>query len=227
MQNVVGVQAEQQYAHVDGSMQAERTMLEKTMQPRNIIDTRPKAACKQRPFCNTYAHAPLIVDEPVLDTDMTDTPSSPATCQREIYLFAACGHACIAPPCTCWTPLADQAPFSSPFPAVVSLNAFPSPPFKQIKFKPQCPACQILTLDFQLEIAKQNYEDNLELWGDEGEDTIKDVKLYGKAGLTYERLTKTTYRDSPNVRGWEQVYVGAVCGARGKWSLRVLSLIHI
>ncbi|KAK4545688.1 hypothetical protein LTR36_002642 [Oleoguttula mirabilis] len=133
---------------------------------------------------------------------MAEAP--PTNCQRKCHVFAACGHAYLAPPCTCCSP--TQQPLFHSFPSITSLRALTS--FKQTKFKQQCPACQILTLDFQLEIAKQNYEDNRELWGDHDEDTIQDFKAFGKAGKTYQRLSMAIYRDSPNVTGWEQIYVG-------------------
>lgn len=134
-------------------------------------------SCNQRLF-----HDDMLAQEsPVQDIDMTDAPSlststANTVCQRKAYIFAGCGHAYISPPCTCCTPDHTLAHISSNT-TLASLS-----PFKQTKFKQQCAACQVLTLDFQLEIAKQRYEDILELWGDTDDDTVRDYKEVGKMG---------------------------------------------
>lgn len=181
-----------------------------------MVDTRPKIASEQRLFSDhSQAGRDLQAAESLTeDVQMTDSPP-PTSCQRKAYIFAGCGDAYIAPPCSCCTtpqPTTSQPiiPFTALTRARTPISALAS--FKQTKFKAQCPACQILTLDISLEIAKQNYEGNRELWGDEhlDEDTLRDYLVLDKMGGTYQRLSMAIARDSPNVEGWEQVYVGDV-----------------
>lgn len=53
------------------------------------------------------------------------------------------------------------------------------------------------------------------MWGENDVDAIKDWENLGKASKAYHRLSMAIYRDSPQMTGWEQVYVGDVPN-RGK-----------
>ncbi|EMC93197.1 hypothetical protein BAUCODRAFT_230781 [Baudoinia panamericana UAMH 10762] len=169
-------------------------------------------SCHQRLFSEDQVVGTVNpVSTSMADTSMEDVPLVP--CRRKAYLFARCGHAYIAPPCLCCSPTEQQEALASSPSQDLSLD-FLLTAFQTLKLKQECPACQIFTLDLKLEFAKQYYEDNLALWGDQDVDTERDLIAYGKESKSYARLTRAIVRDSENVQYCQQVYVRDIQSSR-------------
>ena len=128
-------------------------------------------------------------------------------CQRKMYVFAPCGHAYISPPCHCCAQPPQLAALTSST-DTASLSTFADYDLKTTRFRQQCAACQLLTIEIKIEIARQDYGDFLELWGEHDEEAYQEFAKFGKASKQYARLRMAIYRDSPNVDGWTQIYVG-------------------
>lgn len=204
-----------------GATQAGNTMA------RNILDTRPYAASNQRLLSEDSAMQygePETVDD-VLMKDVP--PTAPKAC-RKLHLFTHpnCGHAYISPPCACCTGPANTltaATFHS-MPVHSRLAALMSFSLKTYKFKVQCPACQELTLSFNQEFAKQDYEEKLALWGETDEDTIRDKAVFSKSTAACERVGKAISREFPEMTGWEQIDAG--CGKVPRANCELSSTSH-
>ena len=76
---------------------------------------------------------------------------------------------------------------------------------KRTAFRMDCPGCQKLTLDLKRDLAKQNYQDTLALWGEYDEDAPRDYKALSKASKDHDRLSRAIARDTPNVDKWELI----------------------